>query len=56
VNGGKLLQRWTNDYFLATPHRAVNRSGGERATPSPSSVFASGGAGYLNMNPLAWLY
>jgi isopenicillin N synthase-like dioxygenase len=25
-----LLQRWTNDYFLATPHRAVNRSGRER--------------------------
>ena len=24
------MQRWTNDYFLATPHRAVNRSGGER--------------------------
>ena len=30
VNGGQLLQRWTNDYFLATPHRAFNRSGGER--------------------------
>jgi isopenicillin N synthase-like dioxygenase len=30
VNGGQLLQRWTNDIFLATPHRAVNRSGGER--------------------------
>jgi isopenicillin N synthase-like dioxygenase len=30
VNGGQLLQRWTYDYFLATPHRAVNRSGGER--------------------------
>jgi isopenicillin N synthase-like dioxygenase len=30
VNGGQLLQRWTNDYFLATPHRAVNRSEGER--------------------------
>jgi isopenicillin N synthase-like dioxygenase len=30
VNGGQLLQRWTTDYFLATPHRAVNRSGGER--------------------------
>ena len=30
VNGGQLLQRWTNDYILATPHRAVNRSGGER--------------------------
>lgn len=30
VNGGQLLQHWTNDRFLATPHRAVNRSGGER--------------------------
>lgn len=30
VNGGQLLQRWTNDRFLATPHRAVNRTGGER--------------------------
>ena len=30
VNGGQLLQRWTNDYFLATAHHAVNRSGGER--------------------------
>ena len=23
-------RRWTNDRFLATPHRAVNRTGGER--------------------------
>ncbi|HEY1796463.1 MAG TPA: 2-oxoglutarate and iron-dependent oxygenase domain-containing protein [Stellaceae bacterium] len=30
VNGGQLLQRWTNDRFLATPHRAVNHTGGER--------------------------
>jgi isopenicillin N synthase-like dioxygenase len=30
VNGGQLLLRWTNDLFLATPHRAINRSGGER--------------------------
>ena len=30
VNGGQMLLRWTNDKFLATPHRAVNRSGGER--------------------------
>jgi isopenicillin N synthase-like dioxygenase len=30
VNGGQLLLRWTNDRFLATPHRAVNRSDGER--------------------------
>jgi isopenicillin N synthase-like dioxygenase len=30
VNGGQMLQRWTNDRFLATPHRAINKSGGER--------------------------
>ena len=30
VNGGQMLQRWTNDVFLATPHRAINRTGGER--------------------------
>ena len=30
VNGGQLLQRWTNDFFLATAHRAINRSGGKR--------------------------
>jgi isopenicillin N synthase-like dioxygenase len=30
VNGGQLLRRWTNDTLLATAHRAVNRSGGER--------------------------
>lgn len=30
VNGGQLLLRWTNDFFLATPHRAINRTGGER--------------------------
>jgi isopenicillin N synthase-like dioxygenase len=30
VNGGQLLLRWTNDRFLATPHRAINRTGGER--------------------------
>jgi len=30
INIGDLFQRWTNDVFLATPHRAINRSGGER--------------------------
>lgn len=30
VNGGMMLRRWTNDRFLATPHRVVNRSGQER--------------------------
>src|SRR6516162_4176209 len=30
INGGQLLLRWTNDCFLATPHRAINRTGGER--------------------------
>jgi isopenicillin N synthase-like dioxygenase len=30
VNSGELLKRWTNERFLATPHRVVNRSGRER--------------------------
>jgi isopenicillin N synthase-like dioxygenase len=30
VNGGDMLRRWTNDRFLATPHRASNRSGQAR--------------------------
>ncbi|MGE0719750.1 MAG: isopenicillin N synthase family dioxygenase [Alphaproteobacteria bacterium] len=30
VNGGNMLRLWTNDRFLATPHRVINRSGGER--------------------------
>jgi len=30
VNGGDLMRRWTNDRFLATPHRVINASGQER--------------------------
>ncbi|MBI1774389.1 MAG: isopenicillin N synthase family oxygenase [Proteobacteria bacterium] len=30
VNGGDIMRRWTNERFLATPHRVVNRSGEER--------------------------
>jgi len=30
VNGGDMLRRWTNERFLATPHRALNRSGQPR--------------------------
>jgi len=30
VNGGDMLRRWSNDRFLATPHRVVNRTGKER--------------------------
>jgi len=30
INGGDLMRRWTNDRFLATPHRVINQSGQER--------------------------
>lgn len=30
VNIGEMLARWTNDEFLATPHRVINESGHER--------------------------
>lgn len=30
INGGMMLRRWSNNRFLATPHRVTNRSGQER--------------------------
>jgi len=43
VNGGQLLQRWTNDDFFATPHRAVNHSGDERYALAFSATAISTG-------------
>ena len=30
MNVGDILARWSNDVFVSTPHRVINRSGKER--------------------------
>jgi hypothetical protein len=37
VNSGELLRRWTNDRFMATPHRGIKPHGVERYALSRSS-------------------
>jgi isopenicillin N synthase-like dioxygenase len=46
VNGGDILRRWTNDRFLATPHRVINAAGQDRYAipyffdPHPDTTIA----------------
>ena len=59
VNIGDCLMRWTNDVYVSTPHRVVNRSARERYSiaffydPNPDAEVAAIPSASRPANPFA---